>query len=137
MFPPCLVQPCSTLPAVLVVALKMNIMIEIKRRQGIYALLQYTSCGSNSAKSTDPDSIGGIRYAAKSSDTSAATNGILFKFFTTGMSLLSPTAIIFWFISTIRSNFRLNSGFSTSRTAGKIRAVVRFVCKNNAEMKLE
>lgn len=91
---------------------------------------QYTSWVSNSAKSTDPDSMGGIRYAARSSEANAATIGILFKFFTKGMSSLSPTAISFWLISTMRSSFLLNSGFSTSSTAGKILAVVRFVCVN-------
>jgi len=80
------------------------------------------------AISTDPDSIGGIRYAARSSEANAATSGILLKFFTKGSSLVSPIAISFWLISTILSNFLLNSGFSTSSTAGKILAVVRFVC---------
>ena len=85
--------------------------------------------GSNSAKSTDPDSMGGMRYAAMISDTSWAIRGTLFRFFTRGMSLDSPAAMIFRLISTILSSFLLNSGFSTSGTAGKILAVVRFVCR--------
>lgn len=39
----------------------------------------------------------------------------------------SPMAMSFWLISTILSNFLLNSGFSTPNTAGKILAVVRLV----------
>lgn len=83
--------------------------------------------------SVDPDSTGRIKKRPSSSEANPAMTGTSLTF---RMNLLSSLLIIerSRSLSTHnRSRPSWNFGFSTSNTAGKMRAVVRLVCKEPGE----